>query len=200
MIATPTICNIGQPPPMKELFGMVNHPARWRNFRLTPLELLIIVLVVFAIIFLISLWTRATGNSETPENNLIISPTSLLEQALVANEENIQKIKSLTQEIQKLQNSMEPLKEELAAQKKEIDSLKKKLADYDPKLAIQSVNGSTPPRSESKEIIHRVAGGETLNSIAVKYKVTVKKLRSWNNLSDNALIKAGQKLIIKTST
>ena len=42
---------------------------------------------------------------------------------------------------------------------------------------------------------HTIKSGETLGSIAAKYKVTVKNLQSWNGLS-NTRISAGKKLKI----
>lgn len=45
-------------------------------------------------------------------------------------------------------------------------------------------------------IIHVVAPGETLSSIAVLYGVTVQAIQDANKIDDPSLIKAGQKLII----
>jgi LysM repeat protein len=45
-------------------------------------------------------------------------------------------------------------------------------------------------------IIHVVAPGETLSSIAVHYGVTVQAIQDANKIDDPSLIKAGQKLII----
>ena len=42
---------------------------------------------------------------------------------------------------------------------------------------------------------HTIRSGETLGSIAAKYRVTVKNLQSWNGLS-NTRISAGKKLKI----
>lgn len=46
------------------------------------------------------------------------------------------------------------------------------------------------------ESFHLVKKGETLYGIAKKYKLTVSELRAANNLSENDVIKAGQKLTI----
>ena len=43
---------------------------------------------------------------------------------------------------------------------------------------------------------HKVEKGDTLYSISRKYQITVAELRTANNLSENDVIKAGQKLII----
>ena len=43
---------------------------------------------------------------------------------------------------------------------------------------------------------HKVEKGDTLYSISRKYQITVSELRTANNLSENDVIKVGQKLII----
>lgn len=46
------------------------------------------------------------------------------------------------------------------------------------------------------ETVHEVRKGETLYSISRKYELTLGELRTANNLSENSVIKVGQKLII----
>ena len=46
------------------------------------------------------------------------------------------------------------------------------------------------------DITHKVEKGDTLYSISRKYQITVAELRTANNLSENDVIKVGQKLII----
>ena len=46
------------------------------------------------------------------------------------------------------------------------------------------------------DITYKVERGDTLYSISRKYQITVAELRTANNLSENDVIKAGQKLII----
>lgn len=50
----------------------------------------------------------------------------------------------------------------------------------------------------TRSITHTVAAGETLSSIADRYKVTINDIRSWNSLRRNA-VRAGQKLRIQTA-
>ncbi len=50
---------------------------------------------------------------------------------------------------------------------------------------------------QQKKSIHSVKQGETINSIAKRYKCSVTDVRSWNNLKSNYL-KVGQKLTIYT--
>ena len=50
---------------------------------------------------------------------------------------------------------------------------------------------------ESQEMqYHKVKSGETLSSIAVKYRCSVKNLQTWNGLKPNAILKIGQRLIV----
>ena len=46
------------------------------------------------------------------------------------------------------------------------------------------------------DISYKVEKGDTLYSISRKYQITVAELRTANNLSENDVIKVGQKLII----
>ncbi|MCL2511393.1 MAG: LysM peptidoglycan-binding domain-containing protein [Bacteroidales bacterium] len=43
---------------------------------------------------------------------------------------------------------------------------------------------------------HKVKSGETLSSIAAKYRCSVKNLQTWNGLKPNAVLKIGQRLIV----
>ena len=57
--------------------------------------------------------------------------------------------------------------------------------------------GSHPVKGEST-IYYHVKSGDTLATIAGKYRVSVTELKNWNNLRSNNL-KANQKLVIRTS-
>jgi LysM repeat protein len=47
---------------------------------------------------------------------------------------------------------------------------------------------------------HRVVGGDTLFSLAKRYRVTVQELMSWNHLSSPSALKVGQLLRIHSSS
>ena len=51
------------------------------------------------------------------------------------------------------------------------------------------------PDSDGK-IFHLVQSGQTFWSIAIAYKITIKDLKSWNNLSQDDVLNIGQKLFI----
>lgn len=48
-------------------------------------------------------------------------------------------------------------------------------------------------------VYHVVQSGQTFWSIAIAYKITIRDLKTWNNLADDAVLKAGQKLFIPGS-
>jgi membrane-bound lytic murein transglycosylase D len=66
---------------------------------------------------------------------------------------------------------------------------------------VKEIENTTTPIKENKVISHTVRRGETLNSIANQYNVTVKDIMGWNNMSSTRL-NAGQRLKIggKTGT
>ena len=60
---------------------------------------------------------------------------------------------------------------------------------------VASVRGD----SERIKIVHRVSGGESLWSIAKKYKVYIHQLREWNLLETEDVLRLGQRLFIWTT-
>ena len=52
---------------------------------------------------------------------------------------------------------------------------------------------------EPEEVVYVVKPGDFLDRIARKYGVSVKNLRSWNNLKAGQYIHPGDKLVIRTS-
>ena len=60
---------------------------------------------------------------------------------------------------------------------------------------INEINPFSEKASTRASFTHVVKRGEILNKIAVKYKVSLKELKNWNNLSNPAL-RYGQKLVI----
>ncbi len=52
---------------------------------------------------------------------------------------------------------------------------------------------------ERVKILHRVRSGETLWSIARKYKVYIHQLREWNMLDNGDVLRLGQRLFIWTT-
>lgn len=53
-----------------------------------------------------------------------------------------------------------------------------------------------PQKSKPKKMTYTVRRGDSLFSIAVRYKVTVTQLKKWNNIQKGRDLQAGQKLVI----
>ncbi|MGR9052472.1 MAG: LysM peptidoglycan-binding domain-containing protein [Gammaproteobacteria bacterium] len=63
-----------------------------------------------------------------------------------------------------------------------------------------SPSRSTPAIPSAKNVIYTVRQGDTFWKISRLFSVTSKDLFKWNSLSSNAVLKAGQKLVIKVDT
>ncbi len=62
---------------------------------------------------------------------------------------------------------------------------------------------STPASSSTPDgtkVTHRVRRGESLYSIARRYRTDVRSLASWNSIADPRLIRSGQRLVVYTGT
>lgn len=70
------------------------------------------------------------------------------------------------------------------------------------KLSQQIKKVSVPKQtvSQEKEQYHKVVRGDTLYSISRKYGLSVEEIRRINNLRENQLIQAGQKLRVTTDS
>lgn len=64
-------------------------------------------------------------------------------------------------------------------------------------VGVPSIIGPVPANRSDEMTIHIVRSGETLSQIAGRYRVTVRDIREWNNLSGNT-IRTGQELKIQT--
>ncbi len=76
-----------------------------------------------------------------------------------------------------------------------------KLTAVPPPAILKTVNASVQRDAGSSErvkILHRVRSGESLWSIARKYKVYVRQLREWNLLETDDTLRLGQRLFIWT--
>ena len=70
---------------------------------------------------------------------------------------------------------------------------------FNHKLAILGLLFAFVPFFSFADTSYKVEKGDTLYSISRKYQITVAELRAANNLSENDVIKAGQKLTIPTA-
>ena len=64
------------------------------------------------------------------------------------------------------------------------------------RLKIPTKTKRTSPQKNKETIVHVVRRGETLNSIAQLYGVSIAQIKTLNGLKDGNLIRVGQKLII----
>jgi len=53
----------------------------------------------------------------------------------------------------------------------------------------------SPSTGSHNKVIHRVRSGETISSIAVRYRVSIKNIKGWNDISGDK-IRQGQRLIV----
>jgi membrane-bound lytic murein transglycosylase D len=77
-----------------------------------------------------------------------------------------------------------------------------KLTAIPPATVVKTANASVQREggdSERVKIVHRVRSGESLWSIARKYKVYVHQLREWNLLEADETLRLGQRLFIWTT-
>lgn len=92
-----------------------------------------------------------------------------------------------------------------AAFKKANDELDKRIIEIDPSLKplIEKQRGTgkkAEPSNASADKTHVVAQGETLSSIARRYRVSVESLVKANHISKQATLRIGQKLLIPART
>lgn len=115
---------------------------------------------------------------------------------------------SLSLEIKSLKETVEQQKSEIDLYKKEIQSmqaglksLQEQVGTLKEQLAGLAKKKETPKEknASSKEIIYTVQKGDTLPSIARKFKVKVDELRRWNRLPSKKNPNPGQKITLHPS-
>ena len=156
---------------------------QWRNFRLTPLEMLIAVLAILGIIYLVSTWNQR-GDSYPAQNAAMQESGALWQQALAANENSIQQFQLLQEEVAKL-------RDELAKQNQRLIHLEQRQETVAGGNAANSVSFPTPT---ARPGYHTVKANDTLQSLAGQYQLAVADLAAWNNLKPGAMLRVGQRL------
>ena len=63
--------------------------------------------------------------------------------------------------------------------------------------AIFFISGGLSASAQTQMYRHHVQAGETLYQLSVKYGVSVEQIRKLNGLNSKAVLKIGQKLIIR---
>ena len=152
---------------------------QWRNFRLTPLEMLIALLAVLGIIYLASTWSR-NGDSYPVQNAVVQEPNSPWQQLLTASENS-------SQQIMLLQKEVASLRTELAEQNQRLNILEQH-------QGVASRGNASAQLPADRPKYHKVKSGETLSSLAQLYQLSATDLAAWNNLKPSAALKVGQRL------
>ncbi len=103
------------------------------------------------------------------------------------------------------EDRLEPVLKRLDELSRDVSQIKKSLSSRGEQRSAQqkstSQQSSAPPPKEkqakqSKPVVHEVQQGENLFRIGLKYDVSAKQLRQWNNLGPKEPIYPGQKLKI----
>jgi LysM repeat protein len=108
----------------------------------------------------------------------------------------------LEAEVKKLKQSMSKIDRAGGSLKKELDVLTQKMARLQKGMASPAVDTSTKkvvkkePASQDKKQYHTVRSGDTLYSIARKYRISLNELRRINNLTPNQDIYPNQRLLV----
>jgi LysM repeat protein len=156
-----------------------------QRFTLSSLEIIFGSLIVLGLIYIgyIIFFQESSGPSSRLEKKIISLETSSREQ----NEKIEQKIKA----IQDSQNRWESRLKALEAANQ---NLSVKSGKIEPRKADEKK--PSPAAPEKRKIQHKVKKGETLRSIAIKYKVSTDDLLQWNKWSKNKPVRAGDTQII----
>ena len=89
--------------------------------------------------------------------------------------------------------------QELVEEKEEPQPEKPQTAEIPTETKTAAENEvETTEESGEKEVVHTIKSGDNPYTIAKKYKVSLDDLLKWNNLKRNAILRIGQKLIVKT--
>jgi LysM repeat protein len=160
--------------------------AKGRNFRLTPLELLIILLAILGIMFLAASWNSGIENARGSSGP---AAPSMTEQSLTAYENSNQQLMALRQDLEQIRQSSIQAEQRMLNR---LEAMEKRLGA----LNLAAETGDSPsPAQEDKEYV--VKSGDSLGMIGEKFHIPVASLRKWNNIGPRGEIKAGQRLYLQ---
>jgi LysM repeat protein len=163
-------------------------PGKGRNFRLTPLELLIILLAILAMIFLAASWNSGGENARSAAEPA--AAPSLAEQTL--SENSGQEMAALRQELEGWRRESSQTEEQILNR---LEALEKRLDSLS--LPANETAVLPSPQPDSNEYV--VRSGDSLGQIAEKFHVPLASLRQWNNIGPRGEIRAGQRLRLSGS-
>jgi len=156
-----------------------------QRFTLSSLEILFGSLVILGLIYMgyIILFQDSSGTASKMEKKIKILETSFKEQG-----------EKLNLAIKANQDYQDRLESRLKALEAANQNLSAKFGKIEPRKAEEK---KPPPAApEKRKIQYKVKKGETLRSIAIKFKVSKNDLLQWNKQSKNKPVWAGDTLII----
>ncbi len=172
--------------------------------------------VVILILMLMIFWPDSNGKASIDKLDNISQRLDMLENRLFIVETNIQDIsvqQPQEQNLESFQNRIEQLEafvkhktdqftSELEKAQKKISSLESKpsttVISSKPASAPKAAPAAKPAAARKTDAAkyHVVKQGETLYRISVNYGISVDKLLELNNMSKNAVIHPGQKIMV----
>jgi len=156
-----------------------------QRFTLSSLEIIFGSLIVLGLIYIgyIIFFQESSGPSSRLEKKVISLETNIREQ----NEKIDQRLKAI-------QDGQTQWESRIKALETANQNLTAKVGKTEPQKAEEK---KLPPATPAKrKIQYMVKKGDTLRSIAIKYKVSTNDLLQWNKRSKNKPVKAGDTLII----
>ncbi len=156
-----------------------------QRFALSSLEIIFGSLIVLGLVYIgyIIFFQESSGTASKMEKKIKILETSFKEQG-----------EKLDQTIKANQDYQNHLESRLKALEAANQNLLVKLGRMEQKRIEEKK--PIPTSSKNEKIQYKVKKGETLRSIAIKYKVSTNELLQWNKRSKNKPVRAGDTLII----
>ena len=164
--------------------SLISSPNKQR-FPLSSLEIVFGGLIILGLIYIgyIIFFQESSGSASKLEKRINNLETFSREQ----NEKFDKKIKEIQESLTQLDSRLRSL--QTADQNKQAN-----LAKAPPPKVVEKT--PLPAATGKKKIQHKVKKGETLQSIASKYKVSLSDLLQWNKRSKNKPVRPGEVLIV----
>jgi LysM repeat protein len=115
----------------------------------------------------------------------------------------------LKAEVQKIKGEIDPLKNEIQALKVELKACQDRIQAFQGHITtlkdqVTNLAKKRDPQGDKKRapkvIVYKIKKGDTLASIAKKFRVFPDDIRHWNNLPDKGKLNSGQVITIYYST
>ena len=164
--------------------------------------LILIGVGVFFLIVLIALFFGGSNNLSEKYLTSLKTRVDLLEKILTRFEGMELRVASLEKKENKLEQSIAEVNRSKKLLTQQYNKLNQRLEMLQKGKAPvpEKIKGpiaiEKKPLSLSKKRFHEVRTGDTLFRIAIKYGISVEKLRRLNNIDKNKIIRPGQKLVV----